>query len=107
MSDITEALRERVLAAAVDKQPLRIRGGCTKDFYGNPPVGELLETAEGPGVRTMAAGGGQRRLSPLITSRRGSRFTPEAVSAILGAPVRRGADARAPAACAAEALPWS
>ena len=50
MSDITEALRERVLAAAVDKQPLRIRGGGTKDFYGNPPEGELLETAGHAGI---------------------------------------------------------
>jgi len=50
MSDITEALRERVLAAAVDKQPLRIRGGGTKDFYGNPPEGEPLETAGHAGI---------------------------------------------------------
>ncbi|MCW5888853.1 MAG: glycolate oxidase subunit GlcE, partial [Anaerolineales bacterium] len=37
-------------AAATDKQPLRIRGGGTKDFFGNPPVGELLETAGHAGI---------------------------------------------------------
>ncbi|MBE7422712.1 MAG: glycolate oxidase subunit GlcE [Zoogloeaceae bacterium] len=44
MNDLTEQLRERVLAAAVDKVPLRIRGGGSKDFYGNAPEGALLET---------------------------------------------------------------
>jgi FAD/FMN-containing dehydrogenase len=50
MTDITEQLRERVLAAAVDKTPLCIRGGGTKDFYGNPPSGALLETAGHAGI---------------------------------------------------------
>ena len=50
MTDIAEQLRERVLAAAVGKTPLRIRGGGTKDFYGNPPVGELLDTAAHAGL---------------------------------------------------------
>ena len=50
MSDITEQLRERVLAAAADQQPLRIRGGGSKDFYGNPPAGALLETAGHAGI---------------------------------------------------------
>ncbi|MBP9652913.1 MAG: glycolate oxidase subunit GlcE, partial [Rhodocyclaceae bacterium] len=50
MSDLTEQFRERVLAAAVDKAPLRIRGGGTKDFYGNAPVGELLDTTGHAGL---------------------------------------------------------
>jgi glycolate oxidase FAD binding subunit len=50
MSDLTEQLRERVLAAAVDKTPLRIRGGGSKDFYGNPPAGELLDTRGHSGI---------------------------------------------------------
>ena len=50
MSDLTEQLRERVLAAAVDKTPLRIRGGGTKDFYGNAPTGELLDIAGHAGL---------------------------------------------------------
>lgn len=50
MNDQTEKLRERVLAAATDKTPLRIRGGGTKDFYGNPPAGELLDTTGHAGI---------------------------------------------------------
>ena len=50
MSDLTEQLRERVLAAATDKQPLCIRGGGTKDFYGNAPAGELLDTTGHTGI---------------------------------------------------------
>lgn len=50
MSDMTEALRERVLAAAVDKTPLRIRGGGTKDFYGGPLTGEVLDTTGHAGI---------------------------------------------------------
>ena len=50
MTDIAEQLRERVLAAAVDKTPLRIRGGGTKDFYGNAPSGELLDTTAHAGI---------------------------------------------------------
>lgn len=50
MTDITEQLRERVLAAAVDRTPLRIRGGGTKDFYGNPPAGALLDTTGHAGI---------------------------------------------------------
>jgi glycolate oxidase FAD binding subunit len=50
MTDLTEQLRERVLAAAVDKTPLRIRGGGTKDFYGNQPEGTLLDTTGHAGL---------------------------------------------------------
>lgn len=50
MNELTEQLRERVLAAAVDKTPLRIRGGGSKDFYGNPPAGALLETTGHAGI---------------------------------------------------------
>ncbi|WP_295983503.1 glycolate oxidase subunit GlcE [uncultured Variovorax sp.] len=34
---------ERIHAAAADATPLRIRGGGTKDFYGEAPQGELLD----------------------------------------------------------------
>jgi glycolate oxidase FAD binding subunit len=37
------ALVERIRAAAADGTPLRIRGGGTKDFYGERLQGELLE----------------------------------------------------------------
>ncbi|MBI4989956.1 MAG: glycolate oxidase subunit GlcE [Rhodocyclales bacterium] len=50
MSERTEEFRERVLAAAVEKTPLRIRGGGTKDFYGNAPAGELLDTTGHAGI---------------------------------------------------------
>ena len=50
MNDLTEQFRERVLAAAVGKTPLRIRGGGSKDFYGNPPAGELLDTTGHAGI---------------------------------------------------------
>lgn len=43
-------LRERILAADADRTPLRIRGSGSKDFYGNTPQGELLETAEYRGI---------------------------------------------------------
>ncbi|MCC6657446.1 MAG: FAD-binding protein, partial [Rhodocyclaceae bacterium] len=50
MSDLTEPFRERVLAAAADRTPLCIRGGGTKDFYGNAPVGEPLDTRGHAGI---------------------------------------------------------
>ncbi|HMM55322.1 MAG TPA: glycolate oxidase subunit GlcE [Candidatus Desulfobacillus sp.] len=50
MNDLTEQLRERVLAAATARAPLRIRGGGSKDFYGNPPSGEPLETGGHRGI---------------------------------------------------------
>ncbi|RPH61854.1 MAG: glycolate oxidase subunit GlcE [Burkholderiales bacterium] len=36
-------LRDRIRAAAAARRSLCIRGGGTKDFYGQPPVGELLD----------------------------------------------------------------
>ncbi len=36
-------LRDRVRAAAATRTPLCIRGAGTKDFYGQPPVGEPLD----------------------------------------------------------------
>ncbi|NML42390.1 glycolate oxidase subunit GlcE [Ramlibacter sp. G-1-2-2] len=43
-------LIERVRAAAAAGTPLRIRGSGSKDFYGEPPQGELLETAPLRGI---------------------------------------------------------
>lgn len=39
-----DALVERVRDANASRKPLRLRGGGTKDFYGEAPVGELLDT---------------------------------------------------------------
>ena len=45
MDSVLTTLIDRVRAAAADKRPLRIRGGGTKDFYGQSLQGELLDTA--------------------------------------------------------------
>ena len=44
------SLQERVRDAAARGAPLRIRGGGTKDFYGNPPRGETLDTRSHAGI---------------------------------------------------------
>jgi glycolate oxidase FAD binding subunit len=41
---------ERIRAAAADATPLCIRGGGTKDFYGEAPQGEILETTALAGI---------------------------------------------------------
>ena len=41
---------ERIRAAAADATALHIRGGGTKDFYGEPPRGEALSTAALTGI---------------------------------------------------------
>ncbi|MDM0002537.1 glycolate oxidase subunit GlcE [Variovorax sp. J22P240] len=43
-------ITERIRAAAADATMLRIRGGGTKDFYGEPPQGEPLSTTELTGI---------------------------------------------------------
>lgn len=48
--DVTGALAERVRIAAAEGAPLRIRGGSSKDFYGQSLQGELLDTAALAGV---------------------------------------------------------
>ena len=44
------SLADRVRSAAADRAPLRIRGGSSKDFYGQALTGELLDTAALAGV---------------------------------------------------------
>jgi glycolate oxidase FAD binding subunit len=44
MDTSLESLLDLVRAAAAVRTPLRIRGGGTKDFYGNTPSGEILDT---------------------------------------------------------------
>ncbi|MEN9313817.1 MAG: hypothetical protein RIS35_210 [Pseudomonadota bacterium] len=43
-------LRDRILTAAADRRPLRIRGGGTKDFHGRTPVGDPLDIASAAGI---------------------------------------------------------
>jgi glycolate oxidase FAD binding subunit len=50
MDAALKSLVERVQAAAADRTALCIRGGGTKDFYGNPPAGEGLGTQALRGV---------------------------------------------------------
>jgi glycolate oxidase FAD binding subunit len=41
---------EKIKEAAASKRALRIRGGGSKDFYGNPPSGETLDTRSYAGI---------------------------------------------------------
>jgi len=43
---------ERIRAASAARTPLRIQGGGSKDFYGQPPQGELLDTTGLAGIRS-------------------------------------------------------
>ena len=45
-----EQFQERVRAAAADKTPLRIRGGGSKDWYGQRLEGEILDTRGYSGI---------------------------------------------------------
>ena len=50
IDDVTASLAERVRIAAAAHTPLRIRGGGSKDFYGQALEGELLHTGALNGV---------------------------------------------------------
>ena len=45
-----EGLQDRIRQAAARKAPLCLRGGGSKDFYGNEPRGELLDTRGHAGI---------------------------------------------------------
>ena len=49
-SVVLAGLRERIVAADRARAPLRIRGGGTKDFYGEPVAGEPLDTRPLAGI---------------------------------------------------------
>jgi glycolate oxidase FAD binding subunit len=50
MQDIVEGFQSQVKAALDAKRPLRIRGGGTKDWYGQQPEGEALDTRAYAGI---------------------------------------------------------
>ncbi|HEY1147260.1 MAG TPA: glycolate oxidase subunit GlcE [Pseudoduganella sp.] len=50
MQEIVEQFREQVRAASATGAPLRIRGGGTKDWYGQALVGSVLDTRAYAGV---------------------------------------------------------
>lgn len=45
-----ERFQERVRAAALERQPLRIRGSGSKDWYGGAQQGSILDTREHAGI---------------------------------------------------------
>jgi glycolate oxidase FAD binding subunit len=45
-----QEFQDRIRAAAAERKALRFRGGGTKDFYGNAPSGETLDTRGYAGV---------------------------------------------------------
>ncbi|MBU1237627.1 MAG: glycolate oxidase subunit GlcE [Gammaproteobacteria bacterium] len=49
MADLTEQFKERISVAGADR-PLCIRGGGSKDFYGETPRGEILDTRGHAGI---------------------------------------------------------
>jgi glycolate oxidase FAD binding subunit len=50
MGSAPEAFAARIREAAGDRRPLRLRGGGTKDFYGEAPSGEILDTRTCAGI---------------------------------------------------------
>ena len=47
---MTALFAERIREAAARRAPLRLRGGGSKDFYGNAPRGEILDTRDYGGI---------------------------------------------------------
>jgi glycolate oxidase FAD binding subunit len=50
MQSVLQAFSERIREAAARKKPLRLRGGGTKDFYGQALKGDVLDTRAYHGV---------------------------------------------------------
>ena len=50
MDTALQHLIDQINAAAAQRSPLRIRGGGSKDFYGETPQGELLDTTAYRGI---------------------------------------------------------
>ena len=49
-SELSKVFSNQIRAAAADRRALRLRGGGSKDFYGNEPRGELLDTRSQSGI---------------------------------------------------------
>jgi len=50
MEDTLQHLTDRILQASQSGQPLRLRGGGTKDFLGQSLQGEVLDTKAYKGI---------------------------------------------------------
>src|SRR2546430_9027383 len=68
MDSVLEKLSETVRAASRSKRALRLRGGGTKDFYGNALEGEVLDTRGYSGIVTYEPS------ELVITARCGARL---------------------------------
>ena len=63
-----QAIIDQVRAAAASGMPLRICGGGSKDFYGEPAVGELLDTTTLSGITSYEP------TELVVTARAGTRL---------------------------------
>ncbi len=52
MDNVLKEWAERLRAAAADGTPLRLRGGGSKDFYGEAVSGELFDTRDYRGIHS-------------------------------------------------------
>ncbi|OYO32218.1 glycolate oxidase subunit GlcE [Janthinobacterium sp. PC23-8] len=50
MQAIAEQFRQAIVAASAAGTPLRLRGGGSKDWYGQQPAGEVLDTRQYTGI---------------------------------------------------------
>lgn len=50
MQDLTQQLQQQVDQAYRERTPLRIEGGGTKNFYGNPSAGDILSISRHSGI---------------------------------------------------------
>ncbi|HEY0844792.1 MAG TPA: glycolate oxidase subunit GlcE [Noviherbaspirillum sp.] len=50
MEQVLQQFRDTIASATVEKKPLRIRGGGTKDWYGQSLQGEILDTRAYSGI---------------------------------------------------------
>ncbi|HEY8100526.1 MAG TPA: glycolate oxidase subunit GlcE [Burkholderiaceae bacterium] len=50
MDRVLQQLKERIVSATVNKTALQLRGGGTKDWYGQQPTGEILDTRAYSGI---------------------------------------------------------
>ena len=49
-NDVPDACQDRIRAASLSKTPLTIRGGGTKDFYGEATSGDVLDVSAHAGI---------------------------------------------------------
>jgi glycolate oxidase FAD binding subunit len=69
MEQVLHQFKSRIAEAAVSKTPLRIRGGGTKDWYGQSLQGEILDTREYAGIISYEP------TELVITARAGTRLS--------------------------------